>query len=75
MFFFNIAGLFKATEIRKAVGNRPSNHWKVLKSALLRVTPTWLINRSDKMDMSNEMAVTDATNIDATTMQKDENSP
>ena len=48
---FNIARLFTAIEIRKAAGNKLRNHWKVLKSALLRVTPTWLIIRSDILDM------------------------
>lgn len=44
--FFNIAGLFKAIEIRKAAGNKVSNHWKALKPALLSGTPPQLITRS-----------------------------
>lgn len=47
----NIAGLFKAHEIRKAGGNKLSNHWNVLKSTLLRVTPTRLITRRDILDI------------------------
>lgn len=47
----NIGGLFKTHEIRKAGGNKLSNHWNVLKSALLRVTPPRLITRRDILDI------------------------
>lgn len=49
VFFFNGAGLFKAIEIWKAAGNKWSNHWEVLKSALLRATPPQLISRRSRM--------------------------
>lgn len=49
VFFFNVAGLFKAIEIWKAAGNKWSNHWEVLKSALLRATPPQLISRRSCM--------------------------
>lgn len=51
---FNTAGLLQATAIRKAAGS--SNHWKVLKSALLRVTPTQLITRVARCSCSSMIA-------------------
>lgn len=41
----NKAGLFKDTMIRNAEGNKLSNYWKVLKSALFRVTPPQPLTR------------------------------
>lgn len=51
---FNTAGLRKAIAIRKGAGS--SNHWKVLKSALLRATPTQLITRVTHWPCSSMIA-------------------